>query len=108
MELPRVPDADRIDEESAIEGEAWCPRCDRLTGYSLTKVEFLGNPVKTSFFCVGCGTRMHPEARDRTGALRLQAGARWLRLGAAGSFVLMLLLPVLLIAIALYFLWRLL
>jgi len=97
-----------VDLEAAVEGKAWCPDCDHQTGYSMTKVEFLGNPVKASFFCVECGGRMHPGAMDRSSALGLRARARWLRFGAASSFVLMLLLPVLLLAAGLYFIWRLL
>ena len=89
-----------------LEGRAWCPRCDRTTGYTLSKVEFLGNPVKASFFCADCGRRMYPGASDRNTARRKQSEGRWLRVGAAGSFLLILLLPLILAAAVLYFLWR--
>jgi hypothetical protein len=98
-----------VDESGAgfpLEGRAWCPRCDRTTGYTLSKVEFLGNPVKASHFCAQCGGRMHPEARDRISALRMQSEETRLRLAAAGSLLLILLLPLLLASAAIYLVWR--
>jgi len=95
------------DPDDVVEGKAWCVRCDRETGYSLRKIEFLGNPVKASFFCTECGGRMHPEGHDRTSALRLHVGARRLRWAAASSFILILLFPLMLLTLVIYFLWRL-
>ena len=94
-------------DDDVVEGNAWCVRCDRETGYSLRKIEFLGNPVKASFFCTECGGRMHPEGNDRSSALRLHVSARRLRLAAAGSFILILLFPLMLLTLVIYFLWRL-
>lgn len=108
MELPRVPDAAPFNLEVPLEGRAWCPRCDRLTGHTLSKIEFLGNPVKITFFCIECGGRVASQAADRATARRLAASARWLRLGVAGSFLLMLALPVLLLALVVFLVWRLL
>jgi len=102
-----VSDVDESAVGSPVEGRAWCPRCDRQAGFTLTKVEFLGNPVKASFFCADCGGRMHPEAQDRISALRMQSEGRRLRLAAAGSLLLILLLPLLLASVAIYLLWRL-
>ena len=101
-----VSDVEESVSGCPLEGKAWCPRCDRQTGYTLSKVEFLGNPVKTSFFCAECGGRMHPEAQDRVSALRRQSEGRRLRLAAAGSLLLILLLPVFLASVAIYLLWR--
>jgi len=92
--------------EEPVEGQAWCLRCDRITGYLLRKVEFLGNPVRASFFCTVCGERIAPESQDRNGALRRRAEARWLRTGAALSFLCMLLLPFLLVLVLVALLWR--
>ena len=107
MEWPQVPDAGPQDPEAAIEGEAWCLRCDQQTGYRLEKVEFLGNPVKSSFFCIQCGTRIHPQGSDRKSARRLRGSGLRLRAGAAISFVLILLAPVLIVLLVVYFLWSL-
>jgi hypothetical protein len=95
------------DPPDIVEGNAWCVRCERETGYGLRKIEFLGNPVKASFFCTTCGGRMHPEGLDRASALRLYGSARRLRWAAAGSFILILLFPLMLFTLVVYFLWRL-
>ncbi len=104
------PDEPRLEEvsgsEPPVEGHAWCPRCDRSTGYTLAKVEFLGNPVTASFFCAECGGRIYPGAVDKETARRKQSEGRWLRAGAAGSLLLMLLLPLILAGAVLYLLWR--
>jgi hypothetical protein len=90
----------------AWEGKAWCLRCGDERGYVLSKVEFLGNPVKASFFCAECGARVSPEAADRPAALKMRSEGRWLRFGAAGSFLLILLFPPLFVVLALYLLWK--
>ena len=90
------------------EGTTWCTRCGQESGYRSARVEFLGNPVMVSCFCVECGERTYPGALDLKSARRLRSEGRWLRIGAAGSFALMLLLPLLTAAGILYLLWRLL
>jgi len=107
MQIRAVRETGPADPEVVVEGNAWCVRCDRETGYSLRKIEFLGNPVKASFFCVECGGRTHPEGLDRAAALRLHDSARRLRWAATGSFIFILLLPVVLLTLVIYFLWRL-
>ncbi len=107
MQIRAAHGTGTADPEEVIEGNAWCVRCDRETGYSLRKIEFLGNPVKASFFCTECGGRTHPEGIDRASALRLRDSARRLRWAATGSFIFILLLPVMLLTLVIYFLWRL-
>jgi len=104
-----MPHSGMDDPESggqACEGRAWCLRCGGERGYVLSKIEFLGNPVRASFFCAECGARMSPEASGRQAALRMRSEGRWLRFGAAGSLVAILLLPPLFVVIALYLLWK--
>ena len=107
MQIRAAREAGTADPEDVVEGNSWCVRCDRETGYNLRKIEFLGNPVKVSFFCIECGGRMHPEAGNRTSALRLHANLRRLRWAAACSFMLILLFPLMLLTLVVYLLWRL-
>ncbi|HEV8336397.1 MAG TPA: hypothetical protein VGR67_08290 [Candidatus Polarisedimenticolia bacterium] len=92
--------------EPALEGKAWCLRCGDERGYVLSKIEFLGNPVRASFFCTECGARVSPDASDRSAALKMRSEGRWLRFGAVGSLLGILLLPPLFVVLALYLLWK--
>src|SRR5262249_18562239 len=108
MNPKRYPLESGADANPGLEGAAWCSRCGSETGYRSERVEFLGNPVMVSCFCVECGERIYPEAADLKSARRLRSEGRWLRIGAAGSLVLILLVPLLAAAGVLYLLWRLL
>jgi hypothetical protein len=50
---------------------------------------------------------MHPQALGRDDALRMQSEGRRVRAGAALSFLVILLSPLLLTALVLYLLWQL-
>ena len=106
MDLGVIPDARAPDADARVEGKVWCLSCDGEIPYRMEKVEFLGNPVRASFFCLDCGRPVHPEALDRKAALRLRAERRRLRAGVGISFTLMLLLPLLILALVLFLIWR--
>ena len=105
---PERSEGETPEYDARAEGKAWCPACDGERSFRVEKLEFLGNPVKASCFCLQCGGRLHPGATDARSARRLRAQGRWLRMGAAGSFFLMLLFPILIILALLGLLWRLL
>ena len=46
------------DDESRAEGKSCL--CDGLTLHRRESIEFLGNPVKATYFCLQCGERTHP------------------------------------------------
>ncbi len=96
-----------IDPDPESDGAAWCSHCERRTGYRSARVEFLGNPVVVSCFCVECGERTYPQATDLKSARRLRSKGRWRRIGAASSIALILLLPLVAAGGVLYLLWRL-
>ncbi|HEU5181254.1 MAG TPA: hypothetical protein VFW45_10695 [Candidatus Polarisedimenticolia bacterium] len=96
------------DYDPAAEGKAWCPACDAITRFRVEKVEFLGNPVKATCFCIACGTRIFPEAQDPSAARRLRRQNHRLRLQAGAALGAMLILPVLAAVLALWLLLRLL
>jgi len=106
MELGVIPDALAQDDESRAEGKSWCLTCDAQTQHRRESIEFLGNPVKASYFCLQCGERTHPLAADRKMARALRGEGRRLRVAAGLSFGLMLLLPLLLIAGICWLAWR--
>lgn len=95
------------DYDPAVEGKAWCPACDALTRFRVEKVEFLGNPVKATCFCIDCGTRIFPEAQDSSAARRLRSQNHRLRLKAGAALGGMLILPVLVAVLAIWLLLRL-
>jgi hypothetical protein len=106
MELGVIPDARAPDQESRTEGKSWCLGCDDLTPFRRESIEFLGNPVKASYFCLQCGERTHPLAADRQKARSLRNEGRRLRVAAGVSFGLMLLLPLFLLAGIFWLAWR--
>jgi len=106
MEFGVIPDAQAPDDESIAEGKSWCLRCNGQTLHRRTAIEFLGNPVKATYFCLQCGERTHPGATDREMAQSLHKEGRRLRVAAGLSFGLMLLLPLFLLAGLCYLAWR--
>ena len=106
MELGVIPDAQAPDDESRSDGKSWCLCCDAQTLYRRESIEFLGNPVKASYFCLRCGERTDPRAADRITARSLRNEGRRLRAAAGVSFALMLLLPLLLLAAIFWLVWR--
>ncbi|MCI0655462.1 MAG: hypothetical protein L0170_00115 [Acidobacteria bacterium] len=106
MELGVIPDAQAPDDESRAEGKSWCLSCNGLTLHRRESIEFLGNPVKSSYFCLQCGERTDPRAADRNTARSLRSEERRLRVAAGVSFALMLLLPLLLLAAIFWLAWR--
>jgi len=106
MELGVIPDAQAPDDESMAEGKSWCLKCNCQTLHRREAIEFLGNPVKATYFCLQCGERTHPGATDRETAQSLHTAGRRLRVAAGLSFGLMLLLPLLLLAALCYLAWR--
>ena len=108
MDLGVVPDARPLDPEARIEGRAWCLRCQAETSYGRKTVEFLGNAVKSTCFCLTCGERIHPGAGDRQSAKRLRREGRRVRMAAALTVGVMLVFPIVLVALAAWLLWRLL
>ena len=104
--MDAAPFSPSQDYEPAAEGKAWCPACDALTSYRLEKVEFLGNPVKASFFCIDCGTRVFHEAQDGAAARRLRGKSHRLRLKAGAALGGMLILPILAAVLAIWLLLR--
>jgi hypothetical protein len=108
MDLAPIPDAPSQDHEPVAEGKTWCPDCDALTRFRLEKVEFLGNPVKATFFCMDCGARVFPDAQDGGAARRLRREDRRLRFKAGAALGGMLVLPILAAALVLWLVVRLL
>ena len=108
MDLAPIPDAPSTNSEPAAEGKAWCPDCDSVTLYRLEKIEFLGNPVRATFFCIDCGTRVFPDAQDGGAARRLRREDRRLRLKAGAALGGMLVLPILAAALVVWIVARLL
>ena len=106
--MDTAPFSSSQDYDPAAEGKAWCPACDALTRYRAEKVEFLGNPVKATFFCLDCGTRIFHQAQDGSAARRLRSQNRRLRLKAGAALGGMLILPILAAVLALWLLLRLL
>jgi hypothetical protein len=98
MELGVIPDAQAPDDESRAEGKSWCLSCNGLTLHRRESIEFLGNPVKSSYLCLQCGERTDPRATDSNTARSLRNEGRRLRAAAGVSFALMLLLPLLILA----------
>jgi hypothetical protein len=108
MDLGIVPDLRPLDLEARIEGTAWCLRCQAQTPYGRQTVEFLGNAVKSTSFCLRCGERIHPSAEDHETARRLRNQGRRVKMGAALLVGLLLVLPILIVALTVWLLWRLL
>ena len=107
-ELGLVPDVPALDPDLPADGQAWCLGCAGEAPYRITSVEFLGNPVHSTCICLRCGTRVHPGATDGPAARRRRAEAIRTRWGAGLFFTLIILFPVLLLAAALWVIWRLL
>jgi hypothetical protein len=106
MDLAPIPDSPFQNDEPAAEGKAWCPDCNAVTRFRLEKVEFLGNPVKATFFCIDCGARIFPEAQDGGAARRLRSEDRRLRIKAGAALGGMLVLPILAAGLAIWLLFR--
>jgi hypothetical protein len=106
MDLGVVPDAGPLDPEARIEGKAWCLRCQAETAYRRETVEFLGNAVKSSYFCLACGERIHPGGGDHESARHLRTEGRRLRVAATLTVGILLFLPVLFVALMAWLLWR--
>jgi hypothetical protein len=107
MELGTVPDLSPVDPEARIEGRAWCLRCQEQTPYQRETIEFLGNAVKSATFCLRCGERIHARAGDEESAKRLRNERRRVKMGAALLVGLLLSVPVLMVALTVWLLWRL-
>lgn len=93
-------------EDALAEGKSWCLRCAAQTPHRRATLEFLGNPVKASYFCLRCGDRVDPRAMDGLTASRLRVEGFRLRAAAGFSFAAMLLLPPLLLAALIWLIWR--
>ena len=106
MDFGVVPDVPLLEPEARADGRAWCLRCAGEISYRVENVEFLGNPVRSTCFCLRCGNRVHPGAMDGRTARRKRSESRWTRMGAAVVFALIILLPVLLVAAILALIWR--
>ena len=106
MELGTIPDGPPPDSDARAEGKSWCLRCKTETAYGARTVEFLGNAVKASYFCLQCDGRIHPGALNQQMARRFRAEARRVRLAAGLTVGVMLLLPVLVLAVIGWAIWR--
>jgi len=106
MEPQVKSDATDAQEEALAEGKSWCLRCQDQTPHRRAAIEFLGNPVKASYYCLRCGGRVDPGARDRSTAARLRGEGVRLRAAAGLSLAAMLLFPPLLLAALIWILWR--
>jgi len=93
-------------DDALAEGKSWCLRCAAQTPHRREAIEFLGNPVKASYFCLRCGNRVDPRATDGPSASRLRFEGFRLRAAAGFSFAAMLLLPLLLLAAMIWLCWR--
>ena len=106
MESEAKADPAGAREAALAEGKSWCLRCGTQTPHGRDTIEFLGNPVKASYFCLRCGGRVDPTATDRVTASRLRHEGIRLRAAAGVSFAAMLLFPPLVLATLLWLFWR--
>ncbi len=104
--MDAAPTSALQDYDPSAEGKAWCPACEAITRFRVEKVEFLGNPVKASCFCIDCGTRIFPQAQDPSAARRLRSQAQRLRIKAGAALGGMLILPILAAVLAIWLLLR--
>jgi hypothetical protein len=106
VDLGIIPDGLPLDDNAQTEGRSWCLRCRAVTAHRRETVEFLGNAVRANFYCLKCGGRIHPGAMDHQTARRRSAEGRRLRIAAGLTVAVMLLIPVVLVALLGWMLWR--
>ena len=106
MESEAMADPVGAREAALTEGKSWCLRCGAQTPHGRDTIEFLGNPVKATYFCLRCGGRVDPGAKDRVTASRLRNEGFRLRAAAGLSFAVMLLLPPVLLAALVWIVWH--